>query len=130
MIHVINCMKSKIILAIGLFSLSVSGLLNSCSATPASSPLTSTTLSSNTSDVVLQTGLPLNVTAPADGATIRGDTVSVQGQTIAGATVSVNGNLVIADASGIFIISIYLDEGLNAIDVIATDDTITRVKSC
>jgi hypothetical protein len=74
-----------------------------------------------TSSDTLQTGLPLSISQPSDGATISGDSVTVQGQTAPGATVSVDNSVVTADPTGAFSVNINLDEGLNAIDVIATD---------
>jgi hypothetical protein len=95
------------------------GSLCCCSGFSASS---STVLSSTTSTGILQSGIPIDIIAPADGATIYGKSVIVQGKTTAGAVVSVNGNPVIADINGVFEISIDLEEGINPIDVIATDD--------
>jgi Glucodextranase, domain B len=67
--------------------------------------------------------LPLAVTSPIDSATLSTSTVTVQGRTTPGATVTVNGNSDVADANGNFSIGVSLDNGPNAIDVIATDDS-------
>jgi hypothetical protein len=67
--------------------------------------------------------LPLTVTSPIDSATVSTSTVTVQGQTTPGATVTVNGISDVADANGNFSIDVNLDNGPNAIDVIATDDS-------
>ena len=80
-------------------------------------PTTSTTLGAS------QGTLPLTVTSPIDSATLSTNTVTVQGQTTPGATVTVNGNSDVADANGNFSIDVSLDNGPNAIDVIATDDS-------
>jgi hypothetical protein len=64
----------------------------------------------------------LNITEPSDAATINGDSVTVQGNTVPDATVSINGTVVTADSTGAFSTTISLNEGLNAIDVIAIDD--------
>ena len=77
---------------------------------------TSTTLGAS------QGTLPLTVTSPIDSATVSTSTVTVQGQTTPGATVTVNGNSDVADANGNFSIDVSLDNGPNAIDVIAMDD--------
>jgi hypothetical protein len=79
-------------------------------------PTTSTTLGAS------QGTLPLTVTSPIDSATLSTNTVTVQGQTTPGATVTVNGNSDVADANGNFSIDVSLDNGPNAIDVIAMDD--------
>jgi len=70
---------------------------------------------------VLQSSLPLTVTEPADASTVVGTSITVKGTTSPGATVTVNDNLVTADGSGAFSTVVNLDEGLNAIDVTATD---------
>jgi len=80
-------------------------------------PTTSTTLGAS------QGTLPLTVTSPIDSATLSISTVTVQGRTTPGATVTVNGNSDVADANGNFSIDVSLDNGPNAIDVIATDDS-------
>jgi hypothetical protein len=72
---------------------------------------------------VLQNNIPLKVTNPADGADVNTDTIAVKGQTVPAATVSVNDVSGVADASGNFNISISLEQGLNAIDVISSDDS-------
>jgi hypothetical protein len=79
-------------------------------------PTTSTTLGAS------QGTLPLTVTSPIDSATLSTSTVTVQGRTTPGATVTVNGNSDVADANGNFSIDVSLDNGPNAIDVIAMDD--------
>jgi PBP1b-binding outer membrane lipoprotein LpoB len=81
-----------------------------------------TPASQNSTGDTFQTGLPLRVTAPADASTINGDSVTVQGKTAPGAAVNINNNAGIADADGNFSITITLEEGPNAIDVIATDE--------
>jgi hypothetical protein len=86
-------------------------------AMPTTSTATSTTLGAS------QGTLPLTVTSPIDSATLSTNTVTVQGQTTPGATVTVNGNSDVADANGNFSIDVSLDNGPNAIDVIATDDS-------
>ena len=143
-------MKKKIIIAVTVFGL-LAALLVSCTksastpsattegtltsennsiTTATTSSGVSTTLANNstvtsplgTTSGTLQSGLPLNVTEPADSAIINGDTVTVQGTTTPGATVSVNDNVITADSTGAFSTNVSLDAGPNAIDVIATDD--------
>ena len=80
-------------------------------------PTTSTTLGAS------QETLPLTVTSPIDSATVSTSTITVQGQTTPGATVTVNGISDVADDNGNFSIDVSLDNGPNAIDVIATDDS-------
>jgi bacillopeptidase F len=86
-------------------------------AIPTSSATTSATPSTS------QGTLPLTVTSPIDSATLSTSTVTVEGRTTPGATVTVNGNSDVADANGNFSIDVSLDNGPNAIDVIATDDS-------
>ena len=143
-------MKKKIIIAVTVFGL-LAALLVSCTksastpsattegtltsennsiTTATTSSGVSTTLANNstvtsplgTTSGTLQSGLPLNVTEPADSAIINGDTVTVQGTTTPGAIVSVNDNVITADSTGAFSTNVSLDAGPNAIDVIATDD--------
>ena len=64
----------------------------------------------------------LKVTQPTDAAVINQGTVIVKGQTVPGATVSVNDEAGKADGSGNFSIPIDLDEGIDAIDVIAVNE--------
>ncbi len=66
--------------------------------------------------------LPLKVTQPIDGATINSDSVVVKGQAGSGATVSVNDEVVTADDQGNFSVSVSLQPGPNAIDVVAIDE--------
>ena len=80
-------------------------------------PTTSTTLGAS------QGTLPLTITSPIDSATLSTSTVIVQGQTTPGATVTANSNSDVADANGNFSIDVSLENGPNAIDVIATDDS-------
>jgi hypothetical protein len=83
---------------------------------PASNPPDSST-------AVMQSGLPLTVTTPIDGAFLTTDTILVKGQTKPGAIVTVNESVGTADQNGSFNITISLEEGLNAVDVIASDDS-------
>jgi len=69
----------------------------------------------------LQEGLPLKVIQPSDAATINADSVTIKGQTKPGATLNIDDELGVADADGNFSITISLNEGPNAIDIIATD---------
>ena len=85
-------------------------------AIPTSSATTSATPSTS------QWTLPLTVTSPIDSTTVSTSTVTVQGQTTPGVTVTVNGISDVADANGNFSIDVSLDNGPNAIDVIAMDD--------
>lgn len=85
-------------------------------------PTPSTTAADNTStpSSMIQSGIPLKVSDPADGATLSTSTVTVEGQTQPGAVINVNDQVGTADDQGNFNIPISLDSGLNAIDVIAT----------
>jgi hypothetical protein len=72
---------------------------------------------------MLQDNIPLSVTEPLDAASIAASRVAVKGRTKPGAVVNVNDEIGTADANGNFSVSISLDEGPNAIDVIAADDS-------
>ncbi len=74
-------------------------------------------------------GLKLAVSQPLDGANVNTTAVTVKGTTKAGATVSINDEDVIADSQGNFTASLTLDDGLNAIDVIATDNAGNQAES-
>jgi hypothetical protein len=90
-------------------------------ASPSPSSGTQDTTPANPS--VMQDGLPLTLTEPAEAAELNTGTVTVKGQTVPGAAVNVNDNATVADSSGNFSATINLDPGPNAIDVIATDDS-------
>ena len=90
--------------------------------TSASPPSPATTEDNNGSaPATLQSGMTLQVTEPADAATITTDTVTVKGQTKTGATVSINDQVGTADDQGKFSLPINVEAGPYAIDVIATD---------
>ena len=72
---------------------------------------------------MIESGLPLTVSQPSDGATLMTDSVIVAGKTAPGAVVDVNDQTGTADGNGNFSIGVSLDSGLNAIDVIASDNT-------
>ncbi len=84
---------------------------------------TETTSTDDTTSEILQSGIPLKVTEPADAAEINTASIVVKGQTVPGAAVSVNDTAGIADSEGNFTIAISLEPGPNAVDVIATDDS-------
>jgi hypothetical protein len=66
--------------------------------------------------------IPLEVTYPADGATLNTANIVVKGQTAAGAVVIVNDQAEIADEQGNFSIPLSLENGISVIDVTASDD--------
>ena len=85
-------------------------------------PSTTPTATSG-SQVITSTGaLPLTVTQPTDGATLNTNDVTIIGRTVPGATVTVNSVTDVADAAGNFSIALSLDNGPNALDVIAMDN--------
>ncbi len=88
---------------------------------PATTSIVVPGTTTDVSSAPLQTDLPLKVTSPADAANLSSDIVIVKGQTQPGATVNVNDQVNAADGNGDFSISITLEEGPNAIDVISTD---------
>jgi hypothetical protein len=65
--------------------------------------------------------IPLQVTQPADSATLNTDVVDVKGKTAPGATVIINDQIETADANGDFDITVSLNSGPNVIDVTAED---------
>jgi hypothetical protein len=85
-------------------------------------PVTGAPGTPDSTSSVIQDGVLLKVTEPVDAADINSETVTVKGQTVSGATISVHDNVGVADAQGNFSIAISLEQGLNAIDIIATDD--------
>jgi hypothetical protein len=98
----------------------------SASTTPMQVPASTTPAIQSTSQAassLLKTNLPLKISEPLDAAEIRNDTVTVKGQTAPRAMVSVDDKAGVADANGNFSVTINLDPGPNAIDVIATDDS-------
>jgi hypothetical protein len=66
--------------------------------------------------------IPLKVIAPADGATLNRANITVEGQTAPEAAVIVNDQVDIADEQGNFSIAVSLENGLNIINVAASDD--------
>jgi hypothetical protein len=108
-----------IILAVGagLVSCSRGALTPSASASTTSSSGNKPAISGG----VIHSGLPVNIDYPSDGATIRGNTVTVRGKTAPNASVSIESNIVTAEGSGAFSALVNLDEGPNAIDIVSTD---------
>jgi len=111
-------MIKKIIASVVFIAMSAI-LVTACTQVSSSLPVED--IDDNSSSIV-QSGLPLVVTEPDDGAEINGNTITVNGQTVPEATVIINDQTAKADESGRFSITINLDQGLNAIDVIAVDD--------
>jgi hypothetical protein len=81
----------------------------------------SLTASSQTPDITQQ-AVPLTISQPSDGASLTDISISVQGQTEPGAVVQVNDETDLADAQGNFSIPLDLVDGINYIDVIASDE--------
>jgi len=75
-----------------------------------------------------RTGFSLTVTQPADSSIVNSDKVEVRGRTSPGAVVSVNDEIVNADAQGIFTLTVPLEEGLNILEVVASDDAGNEAK--
>jgi len=65
--------------------------------------------------------LTVNVLTPADESVVASSTLSVTGQTKPGAFVTVDDQFVTANASGDFTVTVTVTEGINLIDVIASD---------
>jgi hypothetical protein len=88
-----------------------STVISQPSLTPGPSPETTSGLRQNV--------LPLDVTEPVDSAVLTNNLVTVRGRTAPGATVSVNDGIGKADGNGNFNVMIDLEEGIDAIDIIA-----------
>jgi len=71
--------------------------------------------------VTPETNFFLTVTQPTSESIIDAGKVEVIGSTVPGAVVSVNGNLVEVDKEGNFTKTVFLEEGPNLIEVIASD---------
>jgi len=126
-------MKKLILTSTGIVLILSMALLIGCSKSPSQTSQLTSTLSSNQTSIgntstssnpadTLQTGLPLTISSPSDGADISGNSVTVTGKTSPGAVVTIGDELATADAQGKFSITINLNEGPNAIDVIAADN--------
>ena len=63
----------------------------------------------------------LEITAPRDEIVLNESSLVVLGQTVADAVVSVNGQSVEPDANGSFAVTVALEQGPNAIEIIASD---------
>lgn len=63
----------------------------------------------------------LEVAAPEDESVLASPSVDVKGRTVPDAVVSVNGELATVEADGSFTLSLSLEEGPNAIEVVASD---------
>ena len=68
-----------------------------------------------------EVGLPLNLFYPPDGLEVAADTVIVTGVTNPDAAVAINGIPVEINALGIFSKAVFLEEGVNLIEVVGTD---------
>jgi hypothetical protein len=103
----------------GVPSATISG--GSAASVPAPSSALPAAEDNASSSDTFQSGLPLKVNEPVDASTLTSAVVTVKGRTQPGATLNVNDQIGKADDQGNFNIPITLDEGLNAIDVIASD---------
>jgi uncharacterized protein YfaP (DUF2135 family) len=63
----------------------------------------------------------LEIAAPKNESVVRESSLMVRGRTVPDAVVSVNGQPVEVDASGNFSTTVTLEEGPNALEVIASD---------
>ncbi len=66
-------------------------------------------------------GFFLEVTEPQDETVVSTSSIRVSGSTSTGAEVSINGELIDVDEQGHFAAMVELEEGPNAIEIIATD---------
>jgi len=121
-------------------------LLTACSPTPTVTPLSPTT-NSNSPATIPATPMPqevipttdiqatptvvsantsgslwLQVLAPQDEAVVNTPQVDVIGSAPAGAVISVNDEILIVGDDGQFKTTVFLDEGPNLIEIIASDD--------
>ena len=69
----------------------------------------------------MPTELYLAVTYPSDGSIIASDKIEVKGRTAPEAVVSVNEEIAVADAQGIFAVTVPLEEGFNILEIVASD---------
>ena len=67
-------------------------------------------------------GITLNITSPSGNTTVSNASLTVRGKTVPNAEVFINDSEVRADASGVFSVTLTLDEGENYILVVANDD--------
>ena len=63
----------------------------------------------------------IEVVSPEDESTVDASTVSVEGETTPDAVLSVNGESVEVDADGMFSVDVELVEGINFIEIVASD---------
>jgi len=68
-----------------------------------------------------ETGFYLTVTQPVDNSSTNSNEVEVKGRTSPGAVVTVNGELAEIDNGGNFTMMVFLEEGPNLMEVIASD---------
>lgn len=66
--------------------------------------------------------VPLLVSTPVEGSTVKSATIAVKGKTAKGVDVFVNDSEIRSDGSGNFSTTISLDEGENTIIVVVTDN--------
>jgi hypothetical protein len=72
-------------------------------------------------NVAVEHAITLTVTSPVDNSQVQTSTVAVTGKTVPNAEVSVNDKDIKANATGVFSVTISLDEGENPIMVVAND---------
>jgi hypothetical protein len=72
---------------------------------------------------VNQGGLSLVLTAPTDGEIVSTSSVKVAGRTAPAAAVSVNDSIGMADNQGNFELQVPLDQGLNTLEVVVSDES-------
>jgi glucodextranase-like protein len=73
--------------------------------------------------------LTLQVLSPQDNAVVNTPQITVSGVSSPGAVVSVNDDILVADATGQFQDLVMLSEGLNLIEVVASDTSGTEISA-
>lgn len=114
---------------IGLALLVFALLLAACKSEPgpryapgaSPSPVARATPVADSAVAASPESLFLEITAPKDEIVLNESSLVVLGQTVADAVVSVNGQSVELDANGNFAATVALEQGPNAIEIIASD---------
>jgi len=89
--------------------------------TPLAAPTTAPAPPAEPEPVVTPEALFLKVTSPEDEATVDASTLTVVGETTPDAVVNINGRSVEVDADGVFSADVDLVEGINFIEIVASD---------
>lgn len=109
-------------LAVSLFALLAAFAMAACGDGGSASTETPPPGSGKTPIATASAALPLTITEPQDGVVVDTATITVRGRTAPDADLTINGDLVDVAADGSFSYQARLEEGINLLEIVATDE--------